>query len=551
MMLAAVSAAPMTAQTNVSTEPQLKKALLEEYTGIHCGNCPDGHRYAAKLHLAQPNKFYTMCIHAGHYAEANTALGEPDYTTEMGDALNTEFGVSGYPSGIINRHEFSDYGTVLSRSYWGACAREITSEIAPVNLWIEASYDKNNRTLLVNVEGYLTSDLTGEDVTLTVALAQNYIQGPQSGGLVGNEYMHRHMLRDYITPGLWGEALNVSAKGQYFEKSYTYIVPEAIKEIPVVPTDLEVIAFVTEGKREILNVEDCAVNCEGVTVDIAPEISASKLGTARGYGYNFFEMYVTNRSSEPIETATFDVTFNGETTQVNWDGEIPAHSENVAIQIPVKWDNTQNANKYAVTMTKANNKAVSTATLSGSYDAVLEAPAKMQVEIRTDRFASDDRYLIRDSKGAIVKEFGPYADGTQSVYTEEISLEGNRNYCLEVQDAWADGVMSPRGYVKLYDMDKNLVAQQLEIKDHGCRIFFKTQAPQAENTEWSNEPIDLFPENYLTYSTEMMAGPGGTTWYVVDHPAGADEYDTDNMVYEFRVQAVDKTARSCLARMAC
>ena len=54
---------------NVSTEPQNKKALIEEFTGINCGNCPDGHAIAAKLQLAQPENVYTIAIHAGHYAE--------------------------------------------------------------------------------------------------------------------------------------------------------------------------------------------------------------------------------------------------------------------------------------------------------------------------------------------------------------------------------------------------------------------------------------------------------------------------------------------------
>jgi hypothetical protein len=31
------------AQTIVSTSPENKKIVLEEYTGIHCTYCPDGH----------------------------------------------------------------------------------------------------------------------------------------------------------------------------------------------------------------------------------------------------------------------------------------------------------------------------------------------------------------------------------------------------------------------------------------------------------------------------------------------------------------------------
>ena len=33
-------------QTIVSTTPQNKKVILEEYTGINCVYCPDGHKIA-------------------------------------------------------------------------------------------------------------------------------------------------------------------------------------------------------------------------------------------------------------------------------------------------------------------------------------------------------------------------------------------------------------------------------------------------------------------------------------------------------------------------
>jgi thiol-disulfide isomerase/thioredoxin len=42
-------------QTIVSTDSENKKVILEEYTGIHCTYCPDGHEIAQSLKDQYPD----------------------------------------------------------------------------------------------------------------------------------------------------------------------------------------------------------------------------------------------------------------------------------------------------------------------------------------------------------------------------------------------------------------------------------------------------------------------------------------------------------------
>lgn len=67
------------AQLPVSTSPQNKKAVLEEYTGIHCGYCPDGHKIATNIYNADPNNVVLINIHTGGYATpgAGDLISEP------------------------------------------------------------------------------------------------------------------------------------------------------------------------------------------------------------------------------------------------------------------------------------------------------------------------------------------------------------------------------------------------------------------------------------------------------------------------------------------
>ncbi len=74
------------AQLPVSTTPQNRKVLLEEFTGIHCVWCPDGHKMANELKASKPAGSVVIAnIHTGGYAQPQT--GEPDFRTAEGNAI--------------------------------------------------------------------------------------------------------------------------------------------------------------------------------------------------------------------------------------------------------------------------------------------------------------------------------------------------------------------------------------------------------------------------------------------------------------------------------
>ena len=66
------------AQTFVSTTPENKNVILEEFTGIYCQFCPDGHLIAQNLHNANPNDVFLINIHTGGYSNPN-GPNDPDF----------------------------------------------------------------------------------------------------------------------------------------------------------------------------------------------------------------------------------------------------------------------------------------------------------------------------------------------------------------------------------------------------------------------------------------------------------------------------------------
>ena len=460
------------AQYQVSTDVQPKNILLEEFTGINCGNCPSAHKIAANLLLAQENTFYSIAIHSGYYASPFS--DQPDFRTPEGEELDATFASgSGYPCGMINRHTFAGTSPIMSRSNWTLCAKEIHQENAPVNLYVTSTYSAADAQLTVHVEGYYTADVDAQQNLLTVALTQNNIRGPQSGGGVGSDYLHQHMLRDYLTP-LWGDTISDCTEGSFFTKDYTYAVPENINDVAVDPAELEVIVFVANDKTDVLNVTGVKPVCEGLELPLAAEISAYRIPVQGTYGFNFYELYLRNKSNEPLTSALFDITVNGTTIQSSWEGEIaPLATSYIKIAIDQS-SLIESSNDYSIHLTELNGESFDGNTIEGTFSAPAKTTPLTYIELRTDLYADENTWRIIDADGNIVDNFGPYETNLQKVYNEVAELESDKTYCFEVTDAWANGVQSPRGYYKLQDDSNGLVAQQLEITGHGYRSFFTT-----------------------------------------------------------------------------
>jgi hypothetical protein len=462
----------------VSTEVQKKNALLEVFTGIHCGNCPDGDVYTDNLVAAQPEHVFAIDIHSGYYAVPNA--DEPDYRIDEGEAIDTTMGANkyGYPCAAINRRHFpQETLLVQGRSYWAKKSKTIHEEDAPVNLHVRATFDGNTRELQVTVEGYYTQQVEENENFLHVTLLQDNIVGYQSGATDRYNYNHRHMLRAYLTP-LWGDTIPAPQQGDYFTRQYTYTTPQSIKAIPVEPKDMEIIVFVSADKKEVLNVSGRKPEYLNYTIPLAATLQAPKPEITARYGYNFFDALLKNESTQTISDAAFQVSVNGNEQTVNWSGEIaPFHSG--MIRLPVEPYVFVKDNTYQIQLVALNEKPFAGNTLQGSFNAPVETTPQIEVEIKTDLYADENTFTIRNRTGEKVYELGPYAAGVVETYIDTIDLEPSETYCFEITDAWNDGMMSPRGLYKLFSDNHTMFAQNYEVKVFGAKVFFQTTLPPS------------------------------------------------------------------------
>lgn len=248
--------------TMASMTKENRNAVLEDFTGVRCGYCPDGHQIAANLLLNYPEDMVVLGVNAGGYAAP--AAGWANFTNSYGQALVDQSGVAGYPAGTMNRQLFpgksQDKGTglAMSRGYWEATAKEVMAEESNVNIGAKAVFDKAKSELSVTYEVYYTGDESANENRVNIALLQSGMVAKQSGG--GDNYVHKHVMRDFLT-GPWGHEVpsEKTAEGKWYTETVTYDVPADYNGavIPpgggeVVAEDLEVAIFVARGKTDII-----------------------------------------------------------------------------------------------------------------------------------------------------------------------------------------------------------------------------------------------------------------------------------------------------------
>ncbi len=534
------------AQTFVSTTPENKNVVLEEFTGIYCGFCPDGHVIGQGLHDANPNDVFLINIHTGGYANPN-GPSDPDFNTIFGAAIGNASGLAGYPAGTVNRATFSGISpqgspgtTALSRGDWAAASAIILGQPSYVNLGAQASYDMSTGILTVNTETYYTSTTTNIN-NLHVAVVENNVPGPQSGAQNYNPgaiisgpwnptYNHQHMLR-HLMDGALGIEYSVTTAGTFVPNTHTWNMPANLSTgqstngyFPDLdPTNMDVVAFIAEGPGEIITGVQAEVVCifpnaydANVTASSAPDVMCATTAdisiTFRNYG------------NQPLTSLDLTYDINGGTPGTyNWTGNLASGAQttvtvpNVSfIPQPDNFGNPGNTVSWTasnpngqVDQNTTNNSSVSKFShkeMSGDVVQGITA-GNISIDITTDGYGSETTWELVAEDGTVYGSGGPYASST-TIPTINVAVPGN--VCVEfiLYDSYGDGMCCANGVGSVLVQDVN-----------GTLIF-------------EGDPINLqnFSALPTAFSTGAASGPAWecSPFGCVEGTPGLGQYMTES-----------------------
>lgn len=207
-----------------------KRALIEDYTGHFCPNCPDAAVKAALIDSIYGDKVVIIAIHCTDYFSRPRPPQFPeDFRTETGNLWTDFFGIANLPSGMINRINFPQKTHILTHDTWASNVSTVLSQIPEVDININLSYD----TISKKITGSATTKFLKtikKKLQLQLLLTEDSIIAPQQNhSVLQTNYVHRHMMRDAIN-GSWGSSLTSGISSNLIDSEILYPFVYTIKQ---------------------------------------------------------------------------------------------------------------------------------------------------------------------------------------------------------------------------------------------------------------------------------------------------------------------------------
>lgn len=438
------------AQTIVSTEPENRDAVLEEFTGRNCGYCPDGHVIAENLKTQHGDDFWIINIHAGGFSPSSF----PNLNTPHGAAINNYFGVSSYPNGTINRHNWGQ-GVIIGRNTWAGATGSALADPAYCNVGVNARIDPVTRVVTADVEVYYTDNSPVTSNYINVAVLGNGIIGYQSGG--GNDYVHNHFLIEMINEnGPWGDEITTTTTGSLYSHTFTWTLPATmpLSNGPELdPETLEIVAFVTETDHaDVINADG------GAIVPIMPYEDDAFLKEVIFEERNCYRTVVpsvTVMNGGNNDLTAFDVEYSvngGEIETYSWTGSVFTLDE-VTFELPEIEYNVQAENTINVEVVFPDDENSENNTGSKAFDKAPISDESVVLHLEDGLAVVQLSWELKNSAGTVVQSGGNYT--INQVVNKSMTLDDEECYTLYLYDSNGDGFSS--GYLSITDSESNEV----------------------------------------------------------------------------------------------
>lgn len=504
-LFCALTASGTAQERFVDETPQNRKVVLEEFTGVNCGNCPDGHRRANALRDAHPGEVFLINIHQGSYAYP----AEIDLRTNYGDALASQAGINSYPNATINRHSFNGSIAVADRTAWTSLSEGLLSTEAYANIAAKATVDWQTREMQVTVQVYYTGNSPASTNYLNVALLQDYIYGPQAGmnanmeQVDGNQYVHMHALRDLIT-GQWGEEITTTTQGSFVEKTYTYTIPEAVREVPVEMENISVVAFLAEGRTEIINGCEAELSFTNGGPDYILHLSnfAQEAHNTCDSRIRFSAKAEIRAAVEPVSTMAFILnTPDGQREYTHtFEPALEAGSTVTFTSEPIEFPiNQEMEASLSLAAVNGSDNFPEMDSLAADFSKYyMNIPSQeMILTVAQDQYGEEITWNVVTDEGDTIGQGGPYANlqnmGTRNRIDTLTLAEGCQTFTI--YDAMGDGIHNTQGdgHIDFSDIEGNTLLTRDGDYGDSAVVMISYNLPFANENAMVQIKAQLYP----------------------------------------------------------
>ena len=245
---------------------QKRVVLVEEFTGVSCSNCPQGHTVLDNIEASNAGQIAAMGIQINGfslcddvYSQGHNLTRHDNRTAAGTDLVTAIYGsVNNMPVAGIDR--IANNGVIATdRANWPTLVAGRIAVAPNVNVTLTSSYSTGDTSATIKVHIAYTKDVAKKQ-KLTVAIVEDSVIDAQEDGIViDSNYTHMHVLRDIITAHggstiLSGTTTATKAAGQVYEQTFVYKMNTLW-----VPQHCKVIAFVSDDESNDLEVQQAAM----------------------------------------------------------------------------------------------------------------------------------------------------------------------------------------------------------------------------------------------------------------------------------------------------
>lgn len=245
-------------------EPGVRKALIEEFTGVRCVNCPQGTDEILNLQSLYNYDVLAVAIHAGFFAVPYND-SKYDFATTEGRQIESWLGTPiGYPTAVINRKKFEGQSYQLGRNSWAGYIKSEIKSAPVVKIFLEKEYNESNRTVDFSINIVGEEDLD-QPLKYSIMVTEDDIYDPQADVAAENgivtEYKHKHVLRAMLTNFDGDPLASKINKDEIIKLEKTYTIPDENGWWKAENVNILVFVSLDNGGApgEILNVESIKV----------------------------------------------------------------------------------------------------------------------------------------------------------------------------------------------------------------------------------------------------------------------------------------------------
>ena len=197
-----------------------KNVLIEDFTGQNCVNCPAATDVIHQLQQgAAGAHIIAVGIHGGSmsYSVDKLPFG---LATAIGETYNKDWGVSSWPSGMVDRQS-----GLLEFTAWPSAAASRLQLDPAVDMQLSTAFDGNasdtqwgKAEITVKLSELQAGALENAYVNVWITEGNIVARQTKPEGS-DNAYVHQHVLRDVLTPAYGEKVMSQDAEGMVYKVS--------------------------------------------------------------------------------------------------------------------------------------------------------------------------------------------------------------------------------------------------------------------------------------------------------------------------------------------